>query len=290
MKKTECELKEYVDVASMSSVRISTVARTVAYPDSEEKLIAIVKTLKEADVPYIVIGGMSNVLFKKGVYDGVMIKTAKINTNYMAENKLVLSCGMKLGRVIRRLAEKNLGGMEGLCGIPGTVGGMVKQNAGAFGYEVADRFTEAVCYYAETNRTRTMSKADMEFSYRDSVLKRRKLIILSATFEPIQKAREQILTEIDSYKKHRLLTQPTEYPSLGSTFKRHLGIGAGYYIDKAGLKGYSVGGARVSEKHAGFIVNVGGATADDYLKLIDCIKQRVYAVFGIELEEEVEII
>ena len=274
----------------MSSVRISTLARVVVYPDHEEKLVDIVKGLKENDVPYIVIGRMSNVLFRSGYYNGAIIKTTKINTNYVAEDKLTLSCGANLNEAIRRLAERNLGGMEGLCGIPGTVGGMVKQNAGAFGYEIADRFTEAVCYCAKTNIMRTMSKADMEFSYRDSILKRQELILLSATFEPIYKAREQIFSEIKSYKTGRLLTQPTEYPSLGSVFKRNSGVGAGYYIDKAGLKGYSVGGARVSEKHAGFIVNVGGATADDYLKLIEYIKQRVYAVFCVELEEEVEII
>jgi UDP-N-acetylmuramate dehydrogenase len=274
----------------MSSVRISTLARAVVYPDSEEKLVAILKTLKEADVPYVVVGRMSNVLFKNGAYDGVIIKTTKFNTNYVAEDKVTFLCGANLNRVIRLLAEKNLGGMEGLCGIPGTVGGMVKQNAGAFGYEIADRFTEAICYCVKTNSMRIMSKADMEFSYRDSILKREELILLNATFEPVYKAREQILAEIDSYKEKRILTQPIEYPSLGSVFKRNLGVGAGYYIDKVGLKGYSVGGARVSEKHAGFIVNGGGATADDYLKLIDCIKQRVYAVFGIELKEEVEII
>ncbi len=274
----------------MSSVKISTVARAVAYPDNEEKLIEIVKALKDADLPYVVTGRMSNVLFKCGKYNGIIIKTTKSRTNTIAESKISLSCGSSLSGIIRRLADKNLGGMEGLCGIPGTVGGMVKQNAGAFGYEISDRFTEAICYCPQSNEICKMSKGDMQFSYRDSILKKQSLILIRATFTLLDKTREEVLAEIDEYKAKRLLTQPTEYPSLGSTFKRHMGIGAGYYIDKAGMKGYSVGGARVSEKHAGFIINAGGATADDYLKLIDCIKQRVYAEFGIELEEEVEII
>ena len=290
LKKTECEFEEYVDVARTSSVKISTLARAVAYPDDEEKLVKIVKALKDADVPFVVMGRMSNVLFKNDTYNGVIIKTAKINTNTVAEGKITLSCGTTLGGIIRRLADKNLGGMEGLSGIPGTVGGMVKQNAGAFGYEISDRFTEAVCYCPISNKIRKMSKDDMQFSYRDSILKKQNLILIRATFMLVQKARDEVQREIDEYRTKRLLTQPTDYPSLGSTFKRHLGIGAGYYIDKAGLKGHSIGGVRVSEKHAGFIINAGGATADDYLRLIECIKQRVYAEFGIELEEEIEII
>lgn len=274
----------------MSSVRISTLARVVAYPDNEEKLINVIRTLRNTDVPYIVIGRMSNVLFRKGTYNGVIIKTTKIKTNNVAENRITLSCGITPGGIIRQLADKSLGGMEGLCGIPGTIGGMVRQNAGAFGYEISDRFTEAICYCPNSNEIRRMLKDEMQFSYRDSILRKQDLILIRATFTLVQKTREEVIAEIDKCMAKRILTQPIESPSLGSTFKRHLGIGAGYYIDKAGMKGYSIGGAQVSDKHAGVIINSGDATSDDYLRLIEHIKQKVYAEFGIELEEEVEII
>ena len=180
--------------------------------------------------------------------------------------------------------------MEGLFGIPGTVGGMVRQNAGAFGYEISDRFKCATCYHPYTQSISNYSKDDMQFSYRDSILRNNSAILLNATFELIEKKRNDILAEIAEYKERRVTTQPLEYPSLGSIFKRYNGISAGYYIDRAGLKGHCIGGACVSSKHAGFIVNKGGATAEDYLKLIEYVKDKVYSVFGIELEEEIEVI
>ena len=184
----------------------------------------------------------------------------------------------------------DMGGLEGLFGIPGTVGGMVRQNAGAFGYEVKDRFVLARCYFPDTGDIAELSPRDMEFTYRGSILSRKGAILLCATFDFIYKKRDEILREIREYRDKRLLTQPLDKPSLGSVFKRHQGVGAGYYIDKLGLKGFSIGGACVSDKHAGFIINTGGATADDYLKLVDYVKSAVYSAFGIELEEEIEII
>ena len=168
-----------MDIARMSSVRIFTLARVVAYPDNEEKLINVIRALRDTDVPYIVMGRMSNVLFKKDTYNGVVVKTTKIKTNTVAENKITLSCGVTPGRIIRQLASMSLGGMEGLGGIPGTVGGMVRQNAGAFGYEISDRFTEAICYCPNSNGIRRMLKDEMQFSYRDSILKKQDLILKS---------------------------------------------------------------------------------------------------------------
>ncbi len=274
----------------MSSVGISTIARAIVYPDSDAKMISIIECLAEYNVPFLVLGRMSNVLFKNALYNGVIVKTTKFTQKHEAENYVTLSCGMGLAKVLKQISSKNLGGLEGLWGIPGTVGGMVRQNAGAFGYEVADRFKEAICYIPKAKSICKFSKEDMRFAYRESILGRENIVLISATFEFIPKSYECVIEEINSYRSKRSETQPIEYPSLGSVFKRHGGVSAGFYVDKAGLKGYSVGGARISDKHAGFIINTGNATADDYLKIIDQIKSNVYSAFGIELEEEIEII
>lgn len=266
------------------------VARAIAFPDDERKLINLISTLEDKGLPYIVVGGFSNILIKGGVYNGIIVKTDKILTKTLAENKMTFGCGVRMASAIIQAASLNLGGMEGLAGIPGTVGGMVKQNAGAFGYEISDRFLEASCYFPKESKVRVLCKNDMNFSYRHSLLADETAILLSATFDFLPKSRNDILTQIKTFRTKRIETQPIEYPSLGSIFKRYEGIGAGYYIDKCGLKGFSVGGAQVSEKHAGFIVNRGGATAEDFLRVLEYVKDRVDSVFDIQLEEEIEII
>ena len=233
---------------------------------------------------------MSNVLFKDGVYNGVIIKTTKIKGKTRAENRIIALCGESIGAIIAYMARFDMGGLEGLAGIPGSLGGIVRQNAGAFGYELKDRFVSARCYLPESDATVELSFSDMCFAYRESILQRNGAILLSATLDFIPKSRDEIFREIKAYREKRVLAQPLTYPSLGSVFKQHKGVSAGYYIDRAGLKGLSVGGARVSEKHAGFIINNGGATADDYLRLIDLVKREVYAKFSVELREEIEII
>ena len=281
---------ENCDLASFSSARLTSVVRAVVYPDDETKTIEIVSRLAEYGLPYIVVGGFSNLLIKNGYYNGVVVKTDKIATKTLAENRMTIGCGVRMGSAIMKMASFDLGGMEGLAGIPGTVGGMVKQNAGAFGYEISDRLTEAVCYLPKENKVKRLSKSDMEFSYRHSILTDRSLVLLSATFDLVPSSRDDILAKIRAFRQKRIETQPIEYPSLGSVFKRHNGTSAGFYIDKSGLKGFSIGGAQVSQKHAGFIVNKGGATADDYLKVVEYVKKRVCAEFGIELKEEIEIV
>ena len=290
LKKSECEFEENRDVASFTSSRISSVARAIAYPESEEKLVDLISRLNDIGAKHIVLGKMSNVLIKNGKYDGVIVKTHKINKYNLAENILTLSCGASLSGATQKMVAFDLGGMEGLIGIPGTVGGMVRQNAGAFGYEIADRFKYAICYLTTTQNTVKLSKDDMQFAYRDSILAHARATLISATFELIPKRRDDVVDEINVYRIKRLETQPVTKPSLGCVFKRYNGVSAGYYIDKAGLKGCSVGGACVSRKHAGFIVNNGGATATDYLSLIEYVKERVFHEFNIELEEEIEII
>ncbi len=274
----------------MTSSRISTIARAVVYPRSEEKLIQLISRLSDIDANYIVLGRMSNILVKDGKYDGIIIKTTGVDGNCIVENEITFSCGSGIVKTIKQMAQKNLGGMEGLVGIPGTIGGLVKQNAGAFGYETSDRFKCATCYMPNTRSICNFTKEDMDFSYRDSKLCHTNAILLNATFELLEKNYNDIIGEMSNYKFQRSQMQPLKEPSLGSVFKRYNGISAGYYIDMAGLKGHYIGDACVSTKHAGFIVNKGGATATDYFKLIEYVKEKVYSVFKIELEEEIEII
>lgn len=290
LKNTECKFELNRDVAALTSVGISAIARAVAYPDSEEKLVTLINTLNENEIPFIVVGRMSNVLLKDHRYNGILIKTTKITKKTVAENKVTLSCGSLLSKTVMEMAELQLGGLEGLFAIPGTVGGMVRQNAGAFGYEISDRLVNAFCYLPATCTYKTYTNDDMRFSYRNSAIAADGAVLLNATLEFVPKSREDILSSIREYREKRRLTQPIEYPSLGSVFKRYRGVSAGYYIDKSGLKGYTIGGAQISKKHAGFIVNVGGATADDYLMLTEYVKEKVYAEFGIELEEEIQVI
>ena len=241
-------------------------------------------------IPFKLIGGMSNLLIRDGVYHGVVIKTDKISAISRAENVISCSCGIKMSHVIRSMASLGFGGMEGLFGIPGTVGGMVRQNAGAFGDEISERFVSALCYYPTEGKILSLCKDDMRFAYRSSALSESSAVLVSATFDFLPMPKEAVLGKIRDFQATRREKQPLEYPSLGSTFKRYGGKSAGYYIDRSGLKGLSMGGAQISEKHAGFIINRGSATAYDYLKLIDTAKEKVCADFGIELEEEIEII
>ena len=281
---------EYRDLLPISSAKLPSIVRYAVYPDSEEKIVDLLHALSEIDIPYVVIGGMSNVLIKNGMYNGVAVITDKIRTKTVAEQRVTLGCGIRLAKEIHQAASMSLGGMEGLSGIPGTVGGMVRQNAGAYGYEISDRFMNATCYFVDERKIVTLMRDAMCFSYRHSILCDTKAVLLSATFDLVPRPVKEINEEINSIRKKRQMSQPLEYPSLGSVFKRYAGQSAGFYIDRSGLKGERSGGAEVSPKHAGFIVNRGGATADDFLRLISRIKERVYSVFGIELEEEIEII
>ncbi len=271
-------------------MRINTVARFIVFPDSYDKIKDVLKYLSDRCISFLVIGNLSNVIFKDDFYDGAIIKTTKLRCKNEAEYYIELSSGLIFSSVIRQLSMKNKGGFEGLCGIPGTVGGMLKQNAGAFGFETSDNFLYADLYDLSRSETVRYSKSDMCFSYRHSVLFDERLIVLSAAFSLVDIPREKINSDISDYIEKRRRTQPLSEPSLGSVFKKVDGVSAGYYIEKAGLKGYKIGGACVSAKHAGFIVNSDAATAKDILSLIEFVKERVYADFGIELEEEIEII
>ncbi len=290
LKKKECKYKENISIKNIYPIHIETVVRIIVFPENEESLKDIVVWLTENNMSFLIVGNISNILFKSRFYNGVVIKTSKIRTKILAEKYYELGCGNCFSSMARMLSEKEISGYEGLVGIPGTVGGMVYQNAGAFGYEISDIFISARIFNSATLEIKDYDRDGMNFSYRESLLKNKNLLLLSAKFSFTRRLRQDILHSVNEFRMKRQSTQPIREYSLGSTFKRVDGISAGFYIDKAGLKGFSIGGAAVSDVHAGFLINKGGASADDMLKLIEAVKERVYHSFGIELKEEIEII
>ncbi len=290
IKKTGCEFEENKSIINLTSIKINTVAKAILFPDSLEKLISSLNILCDMQIPFVVVGRMSNVLFSDRTYNGVIVVTTKLRGYSLAENKVDVLCGECPGKMALGIAKSNLGGFEGIVGIPGTLGGMLRSNAGAYGSEISDRFFAACIYDLKAREVHIYSKADMQFSYRTSILKDRAYVLLSAVFEPVEKSYNEIISTVSYNSEQRKRSQPTLLPSLGSVFKKCNGVSAGYYIDRLGLKGYSIGDAQISEKHAGFIINRGNATAADIISLVEFIKTRVNDAFGIELEEEIEII
>ena len=273
-----------------NSLKIDTKVDISVYPDTTAQLVDIVGFSKRLGLKFITVGNISNVIFRDAIYHGVVIHTTRINSISIEGDVCSLACGCNISSAIRKMAERGYGGLEALAGIPGTVGGMICSNAGAFGKEISDFLLDATVLDTDQERIITLSKEDIGFSYRNSMFyDNDRYLILSSRllFEPTPQndIRERLLY----FREKRNSTQPHN-PSLGSVFKRNRDIGAGYYIDRAGLKGMRVGGAMVSPKHAGFIVNVGDATSRDFLLLVGIVKAKVYMEFGIELDTEIKII
>ncbi len=284
-----CGVTRNAPLKSLSSMRIDAYADALIFPDNSEKITRALEMLQNSSARFMVTGRMSNILIANGFYNGVIVNTREFRTKRVAENKIELSCGIAPASLYAEFSKKCIGGFEGLYGIPGTVGGMIKQNAGAYGYEISDNIIEAEVFDLSLGKTVNMGKESMGLSYRKSVFDRN-LVILTTIFLRKYKSQDAIFSETKKYGSMRRSSQPTDEYSLGCVFKKAGGLSAGYYIDKAGLKGVRKGGARISEKHAGFIVNDGSATADDILWLIEYAKECVLKEFGVELETEIEII
>ena len=201
--------------------------------------------------------------------------------------EIVGRCGETMKSLYRAALDKGLSGLEELSGIPGTLGGALTMNAGAFGTEIGDYVTEITVLHGGI--VQKIPKSDLWFSYRDSVVKKKGYVVLSATLRLKRKDKNLIAARAKECETIRRAAQP-DSPSLGSTFKKHDLVSAAYYIDALNLKGFSEGGAKVSEKHAGFIINSGGATSRDYKILSDAISDKVKCAFGVSLEREIEII
>ncbi len=236
---------------------------------------------------YKIIGNGSNVLVSDNGYKGVIINTRALNDVFFKKDLVRAMSGASLQKLMKFCADNNLSGLEALSGIPATVGGAVVMNAGAFGKNISDRLVSVETLY--DGKINKYYKDECGFGYRTSRFLRGKEVIISATFDFIEAERELIIAGIEAYKDLRKCIQPSG-KSCGSVFKNPRGYTAGKLIDSLNLKGYSVGGARVSLEHANFILTESGATATEVKKLIDYIKKKVLDAFNIELKEEIEYV
>ncbi|MBQ0110970.1 MAG: UDP-N-acetylmuramate dehydrogenase [Oscillospiraceae bacterium] len=254
-------------------------------PATQEQLLTVIETAKECGLPYFILGNGSNLLVSDLGIEGAVISLAKYSGITEGDNTLSVLSGTKLSALCSKALELSLGGMQYFWGIPGTVGGAVFMNAGAYGGEIKDVLMAAKALV--DGEIKEFSANECELSYRDSIFKHNGGIILSADFSLKPAQPEQIRAEMDTLIARRKEKQPLEFPSAGSTFKRPKDNFAGTLIEECGLKGYSIGGAMVSPKHAGFIINTGGATASDVRRLIEHIKEQVFMQKSINLESEI---
>lgn len=272
-------------LAKYSSFRTGGKAANIIFPESTEEFVTALRENPGAAV----LGNLSNTLVLDGGIDGTVIITTKLNSVSVNGNTVTAAAGASLTSVAVAARDASLAGCEFLYGIPGTVGGGVFMNAGAYGGEIADIIENTVVFTPDGKVT-TLSKDDLDLGYRTSKLQSTRYILLSAAFSLQSGNKEVISSAMDDLMNRRMTTQPLDKPSCGSTFKRPAGNFAGKLISDCGLKGMSVGGAQVSEKHAGFIVNSGGATSRDILDLVLLVKKTVFEKTGVLLEEEIRII
>lgn len=258
-------------------------------PKNKEQIIKTVSICKENNIPFYVIGNGSNLLVKDGGFRGVVISLTKVNNITVDGERIKAECGAMLKQVSDKAVENSLTGFEFACGIPGTVGGAVFMNAGAYNGEMS-QVIESADVINEKGEIITLNNEELDLGYRSSIVMKKGYVVLSTTFKLEKGEVKSIKDLVADLTDKRESKQPLEYPSAGSTFKRPEGYFAGKLIQDAGLKGYGIGGAAISEKHSGFVINKGGATAKDILDLIHHIQDEVKKQFGVELHTEVRII
>lgn len=257
-----------------------------------EELQNIIKFAKIKEWPITIIGNGSNLLVTDKGIRGLVIKIDINKLKIEKKDKFAVvevGAGNKLMALATKMKDEELSGLEGLSGIPGSVGGAVVMNAGAYGKEMKDVVLSTTCM-DKNGKLYTFSNEEQEFSYRNSIFQKKDYIIIETKLKLEYGKKDEIQKRMEGYFKSRKEKQPIEYPSAGSSFKRQEGIITAKLIDDVGLKGYKIGGAQVSEKHAGFIVNYNNATATDVINLINYIKEKVYSKYGIKIEEEIKII
>lgn len=261
----------------------------LAFPKNADEVRELVLYCKDENMPWLILGNASNLIVKDGGIRGLVIMLSDMTDITVEEGLLTAEAGAKLIDATYVALDHSLTGFEFACGIPGSVGGAVFMNAGAYDGEVQTIFESCDVLLADGS-IQTYTKDDMDFAYRHTAIQELQAIILRARFRLVKGDYDQIKARMVELTELRQLKQPLEYPSCGSVFKRPVGHYTGKLIQDAGLQGLKWGGAQISEKHAGFIVNVDNATATDYLELIAYIQKTILEKFGVTLETEVRII
>ena len=275
-------------MASHTTFRIGGPADYFVMPETVEELRDILALCKEEGLPYFILGNGSNLLVGDKGFRGVVIQLYKNFDGLSIEGtKVTAKSGAMLIRVAKEAGKAGLTGLEFASGIPGTIGGAMVMNAGAYGGEMKDVVT-AVTVLTKDGEIKTLTGSEMNFRYRGSVVEDEGYIVLEAVMELKIGNLEEIQARIEELSLQRKTKQPIEYPSAGSTFKRPEGHFAGKLIMDAGLRGFTVGGAQVSEKHCGFVINKGDATAKDVDELMKEVSRQVMEQFGVQLEPEVK--
>ena len=253
----------------------------------EEQLQKVIALCKRAQVPYLIIGNGSNLLVSDAGFRGLVLAIGKGMSEVCIEQKhIIAKAGALLSSVAQLAAKNGLGGMEFASGIPGSIGGAIVMNAGAYDGEMK-QIVEEVTVLTQDGDIKILTNDELDFGYRMSRVKKEQMIVLSVKLCLEFKEQELIYAKMNDFAARRREKQPLEYPSAGSTFKRPEGMFAGKLIMDAGLRGYTVGGAQVSQKHCGFVINTGNATAEDVYTVIKDVQNKVNDTFGVMLEPEV---
>ena len=283
-------LLEREPMSKHTSFRIGGPADLFVQPANEEELWNALHLARQEKVPFFIVGNGSNLLVSDEGFRGMILHTGGMLKDISVEGDVIYAqAGALLSTVAKTALEHGLAGMEFAAGIPGTLGGAVCMNAGAYGGEMKDILLDAEVLTQEGERL-VLSVEELDLSYRHSVIFEKNYVVLAAHIRLSRGDTAEIKNRMNELAGARRDKQPLEYPSAGSTFKRPEGYFAGKLIQDAGLKGYTVGGAQVSEKHSGFVINRGGATAEEVRFLIRQVQQKVRSQFGVELEPEVRML
>lgn len=285
-------VKYNIPMKNYTSFKIGGPAEYFVQIKNAEELQEALKIHQQTKEPLTIIGNGSNLLVNDNGIKGIVlqINIKKLEIQEEKDNiKVIVGSGNKLGELAQKLAQKEIAGFEFASGIPGTIGGAIRMNAGAHGTEMKD-IVQTITYVDKMGKIHKMTAEQAKFQYRKSIFAEKDYIIIEAELKLQKGNKKEIQEKMQEYAKYRKEKQPLEYPSAGSTFKRGEDFITAKLIDECGLKGYQIGGAQISEKHAGFIINKGNATAEDVLKLIEYTKEQVYKKFNKVIETEIEVI
>ena len=288
----EKQIKYNEPMKKHTTFRVGGNAEALIIIKKEEELKEIYKFAKETQTPITIMGNGSNILVTDNGIKGIVVKIDIQKLEIKEENAEVIitvGAGNRVAQLAYELQKRNITGFEELGGIPGTIGGAIRMNAGAYGKEMKDIVIDAKVLNEE-GKIEILKNEELEFEYRKSLFAEKDYIILEVEMQLKKGNAEEIKEKMTEYATYRKEKQPIEYPSAGSTFKRGTDFVTAKLIDECGLKGYQIGGAQISEKHAGFIINKNNATAQDVIKLMEYTKEQVYKKFGKKIEQEIEII
>ncbi len=288
--KTELELYEEASLKKYNTYHVECICTYLIFPKNSNELIDVIKVCKKNKINYLILGNGSNIILKNKYYNGVVIKMDRFNDIKYNRNTVTVGAGYSLMKIAIETIKKGLSGLEFASGIPGQVGASTAMNAGAYNESMSD-IVKKVTVLTPNLEIKDMSNKELEYEYRDSFLKRNTgYIVLSTTFSLKKGNTEEMLKSIEEKRQRRYSSQPLDKPSAGSVFRNPDGNYAGALIEEAGLKGYNIGGAKVSDKHANFIVNDGNATGEDITKLINKIQKEIKKNYNINLKLEQIII